>query len=87
MKEFGDYGEDTRTTRVMASSQEDTTRGLPLSNDVTRSRCTQNPILSDQELLDTVCRSNLGNQLYHLGIVISPISSDDEKATLDALGN
>lgn len=71
----------------MARSKQDTTCSVPLSNDVTRSRRTQNTILSDQELLHAVCRSNLGNQLYHFGIVVSSISSDDEKAALDALRN
>ena len=71
----------------MAGCKQDTACGVSLSNDVTRSRRTQNTILSDQELLDAVSRSNLGNQLYNLGVVVSPISSDDKKAALDALGN
>lgn len=71
----------------MARSKQNTARGVPLSNDVTRSRRAQDTILSDQELLDAICRPNLGNQLYNFGVVVSPISSNHKKAALDALGN
>ncbi len=51
------------------------------------SRCTQDTILPDQKLLDPICRTNLGNQLHDLWIVISSISSDDQEAAFGALGD
>ena len=71
----------------MAGSEKNTTRSISLSNDMACSRCTQNSILSDQQLLYAVGRSNLGNQLHHFWVVVSPISSNDQEAALNAFGN
>ena len=71
----------------MASSQEDTSSGFSLANDMARSRGTENAVLSDQELLDSVSCPNLGNQLNDLGVVVSSIPTDDKKASFDAFGD
>ena len=71
----------------MTGSKKDSTSSFSLPNDMTRSRCAQDAILPDQELLHTVRSSNLGNQLYHLGVIESSISTNDEKAALGAFGD
>ena len=71
----------------MASSQEDTSSGFSLADDMTRSRGAENAVLSDQELLDAVSCPNLGDQLNDLGVVVSSIPTDDEKASFDTFGN
>lgn len=71
----------------MAGSKEDTARGIAFPNNVAGSRSTQNPILSDQQFFDSVCSSDLGNQLHGFGVVVTPISPDNQEATIDALGN
>ena len=53
---------------------------------MTGSWCAQYPILPDQQLLDTVCSTNLSNQLHHFGVVESSISTDDQKAALSTFG-
>lgn len=71
----------------MAGSKEDTAGGLAFPNNVAGSRSAQNAVLSDQQFLHSICSSNLGNQLHDFGIVVTPISPDDQEATLGALGN
>lgn len=70
----------------MTSSKENTTCGTSFSNHVAGSRCGEDAILSDQELLHPVCCSNLGYQLNHLWVVVSSISTNDKEASLNALG-
>lgn len=71
----------------MAGSKEDTARGLALPNNVAGSRCTQNAILSDQQFLHSVRSSDLGNQLHDFGVIVAPISPDDQETALGALGD
>ena len=40
--------------------------------------------MADQELLDTVCCTNLGDYLRDLWIPVAAITTDDEKGTLGA---
>lgn len=54
---------------------------------MTGGRRAQYAILPDQNLLDSICSTNLSNQLYHLWVVESSVSSNDEEAALCALGN
>lgn len=41
----------------------------------------QNTVLADKELLDAVGSANLGNQLDHLGVPETTITTDDEEGT------
>lgn len=43
--------------------------------------------MSKDQLLDAVRSTDLDDQLHHLGVVISAISTNDEKAAIDALGD
>lgn len=63
----------------MAGSQEDTASGLAFPDDVAGSRGRQDTILTDQELLDTVCGTNLCTQLHNLGVVESAITTNDKE--------
>lgn len=49
------------TARVVAGSQEDTSGSLAKANDMTGSRGGENAVLADDELLDAVGGTNLGN--------------------------
>lgn len=53
---------------------------------MTGGRRAQYAILSDQNLLDSICSTNLSNQLNHLWVVESSISSNDKEAAFCALG-
>ena len=66
----------------MTGSQENPAGSFAFPDDVTRSRCAQDPILSYQQLLDAICSSDLGNQLHYFRVVVSPIPTDDEEAVL-----
>jgi hypothetical protein len=67
--------------------QQDTTSGLADADDVRRSRGTENTILANDELLDTVCGTNLCNGLGDLGVPVTTVTSNDEGGVLDALGD
>lgn len=75
------------TSRVVASRQQDTTCCFSNADDVTRSGGTENAILADDELLDAVRRTNLGNQLDNFRVPVSAITTDDETGTLCTFGN
>jgi len=51
------------------------------------SRSAQNAILSDHQFLDPVRSTNLGDQLHDLGVPVSSISTNDQKAAIDAFGD
>lgn len=65
----------------MTGREEYTARSLSLPNDVTGSRCAQYTILPNQQLLDAVCSTNLGDQLHHFRVVVSSISSYNKEAS------
>lgn len=46
----------------------------------------QNAILSDQELLDTIGSTNLGNQLDNLWVVVATVAANDEECAISTLG-
>ena len=71
----------------MTRSEQDSTSSLPFSDDMAGGRRAQYAILSDQNLLDSICSPNLSDQLYHLWVVKSSITSNDEEAALGALGD
>lgn len=65
----------------MAGSQENTTSGLALADDMASSGSGQNAVLADEQLLDTVGGTNLGNQLDDLGVPEATITTNDEERT------
>lgn len=67
------------TTRVVTGSQENTTSSLPLADDMAGSRCGQDAVLADEQLLDAVRGTNLGDQLNDLGVVETTITTNDEE--------
>lgn len=67
------------TTGVVAGSQKDTTSSLPLADDMAGSWRRQDTVLADEELLDAVCGTNLGNQLDHLGVIETTVATNDEE--------
>lgn len=73
------------TSSIVRSSQKNTTGSFTLANDMTGSRCAQDAILADQQLLDTICSTDLGNQLHNLWIPVSSITTNDQEAVLDTL--
>lgn len=75
------------TTRVVGGGQEDTAGCLLDANDVRGGRGGEDAILSDDQLLDTVCSTNLCNQLGDLGVPVAAITTNDEERVLDALGD
>ena len=76
-----------RTARVMAGRQKYASRSLSLSNNMACCWGAENPILSDQKLLHSICSANLGDQLRDLRIVEASISTDDEETTFCAFGD
>ncbi len=70
----------------MTGREQYTTRSLSLPDDMTGRRCAQYTILPDQQLLDSVCSTNLGDQMHHFRVVVSSISSYNEEATFRTFG-
>lgn len=68
----------------MARSEEDTTVGVVLSNDVGRGGGGQNRVLADDELFHAVGGTNLEDGLNGLRGEVSAIASDDERRTVGA---
>ena len=71
----------------MTCSQENTTGRLLYSNNMAGSRSAQNAILSDHQFLNTIRGTNLGDQLHDLGVPVSSIPTNDQKAAIDAFGD
>lgn len=61
----------------MARGQQNSSRRLSLPYNMARSRGTQNTILPDKKLLNSIRSTDLGNQLDNFGVVIASIASDD----------
>lgn len=69
------------TTGIVAGSQENTTGCLSLPDKVASSRSTQDAILANEQLLDTVGSADLGDLLDNLRVEIATITTDDEEST------
>lgn len=67
------------TAGVVAGSQEDAASRLALPDDMAGRRGREQTVLSDDELLYSVCGSDLGNQLAHLGVPVPAVATNDEK--------
>lgn len=70
----------------MTGSQQNATGGTAFSDNMAGSGGGEDAILPDQHLLDPIRCTDLGYQLYDLGVVVTTISTNDEEAPLDALG-
>jgi hypothetical protein len=75
------------TSRVVAGRQKDTAGRLPYPDDVTGGWCTQDAILADQELLDAIRSTNLGDQLSDLGVPVPAITTNNKEGSSNALGD
>jgi hypothetical protein len=75
------------TTGVVARSQQDSARRLSLADDVTSRRRRQNSVLSDQQLLDAIRSSELGDYLHDLLVVVASVAADDQERILSSLGD
>lgn len=62
----------------MTSGQKDTTSSLAYPDDVAGCWCAEDTVLTDQELLDTVGGTNLGDQLSDLGVPVATITTNDK---------
>jgi hypothetical protein len=62
----------------VAGSQQDATSGLAYADDVAGSRCAEDAILADQQLLDTIGSTDLGDQLRDLWVPVATVTSDDQ---------
>jgi hypothetical protein len=71
----------------VAGGQKDTASGFAYPDDVTGCGCAENTVLADQELLDTVSGTNLGDQLSDLGVPVTTVTTDNEGWARYALGD
>jgi hypothetical protein len=62
----------------VAGSQQDTTSGLAYADDVASSWCAEDAILTDQQLLDAIGGTDLGDQLSDFGVPVTTVTTDDE---------
>lgn len=69
----------------MTGRQQNTTGSLSHTDQVAGGGGTENAILADQELLDAVGSTDLGNLLDNLGVVIATITTDDKESSLSTL--
>ena len=67
---------------IVAGSEQDAAVRLVFANDIGCRRRRKNRILSNDELLHTVCRPDLQDSLNGLRGEITTITSDDERRTL-----
>lgn len=65
----------------MAGSEEDTTGSLVDADDMAGGGGRQDTVLADEELLDTVGGTNLGNQLDDLGVPVTAVTANDEEGS------
>lgn len=63
----------------MTGSQENATSRLPLADDMAGGGCGQNAVLADEELLDAVCGTNLGNNLDDLRVPETAVTANDKE--------
>jgi hypothetical protein len=67
----------------VAGRQEDAASGLALPDNVASGGGRQDAVLADQELLDAIRRTNLGDQLDNLGVPVPPIAANDEEGIFE----
>lgn len=67
------------TAGVVAGSQEDAAGRLALPDDMAGGRGREQAVLADDELLDSVCSTDLGNQLDDLGVPVPAVATNNEE--------
>jgi hypothetical protein len=65
----------------MTSRQQDAARGFPLANDMAGGRGREDAVLADEQLLDAVAGTDLGDQLDDFGVPVATVAADDEEGT------
>ena len=68
----------------MTGRQQNATGSFPQPNDMAGRRSAEDAILSYQELLDTIRRTNLCDQLHNFWVIEASIPADDQEAALCA---
>lgn len=63
----------------MTGSQEDTSGSLAQTNDMAGSGSREDTILTDEEFLDTIASTNLGNELDDFRVPVTAITTNDEE--------
>ena len=71
----------------MGSGKKDTTSCLALADNVGGGWSTEDTVLADEKLLDTVCGTNLSNQLNDLWVPVTTITTNNQEAVLDTFWN
>lgn len=75
------------TSGVVASCEQDTTSGFLYPDDMACGWCAEDAVLADDELLNAVCSTDLGDQLHDLGVPVASIAADNEGRALYAFWN
>lgn len=75
------------TTGVVTCGEQNATSGFADTDQVTRSRCAQDTVLSDEKLLHTIGSTNLRNDLGDFRVPVSSITADDEEGSLNSFRN
>lgn len=70
----------------MTGSQENASSGLTYPDDMAGRRGTENAMLPDHKLLDSICSTNFGNQLHNLRVPKSSVTTNDQKSTVCTFG-
>jgi hypothetical protein len=73
------------TTGVVGGSQQDSSGGTSLADDVRSSGSRQDSVLTNENLLHSVCGCNLGDNLDSLAVVVTSVSTNNEESTLSSL--
>lgn len=71
----------------MTGGQENATGGLADADKVAGGGGTQDAILTDEKLLDTISGTDLSNLLDDIGIVVAAVTADDQEGIGGALGD
>ena len=74
------------TSWIVTGGQEDTTSSFSDADNVTGSGSAENAILTDDQLLDAICSTNLCNQLADLRVPKSSITTNDKERAIYTFG-
>lgn len=71
----------------MTSSQKNASSSTPYPDNIASSRSAQNPVTTNQQLLDTVSSGDFGNLVDDNVVVVAAITANDEEGALDTFGD
>jgi hypothetical protein len=71
----------------VAGGEQDTASGIADTDEVAGGRSGHDTILADEELLHAICGTDLCDDLGNLGVVITAITTDNERCALSTFGN